>query len=107
MLKEVTDTIERLLDYLGAQNALQKGEKLIKVTKSLSTHVFDAYGNVTRIHNEIVLLEAKLTSLRTVYARALGSIRACENWDLCKGLKVSLLSLIVILEIRLPDYLTK
>ncbi|VDK22266.1 unnamed protein product [Taenia asiatica] len=85
--REVLDAFDRLLAYLGAQNALESGEKFVNVTKNLSTHVFDAYGNVTLVHDEIASLEATLKALSTTYTQALEKIEICRSGNLCDVLK--------------------
>lgn len=94
------DAIDRLLAYLGVQNALRLGEEIVEVMQNLLISAFDVYGNVTLLQNETASLEAKLTTLRTEYAQALGNVSNCSHWDPCKTLNVSLLSISMVRAIR-------
>ncbi|VDK40862.1 unnamed protein product, partial [Taenia asiatica] len=84
--EEVLNAIEKLLGYLGVQNALEKGENTAEAIKTLSNLLFGVYGNVTLLHNETASLENKLATFRTAYAGALGNVSNCSDWDLCRML---------------------
>eukprot|EP00108_Taenia_solium_P006486 TsM_000940000 transcript=TsM_000940000 gene=TsM_000940000 len=97
----VLDAFERLLAYLGVQNALEKGEKVVEVMRSVLTLLLDIYGDVTLLYNETASLETKLDAVRTAYTQALRSVSNCSHWDLCKRLNAT------ISNITSPIYSTK
>ncbi|KAL5103981.1 hypothetical protein TcWFU_008306 [Taenia crassiceps] len=91
---EIGAAIERLLAHTAAPNALERGEKSAQVLQAFSTHVFDAYGNVTLLRNDIASLEASLHVLRTDLSEALGKVKNCNGLATCKRLKTSLANVV-------------
>ncbi|KAL5103983.1 hypothetical protein TcWFU_008364 [Taenia crassiceps] len=70
---EVSDTLQQLLAYLGAHNALEKGERAVKSLTTLYAYVSDVYANVAQLHNEAASLNNTLTGVGAACVEALGN----------------------------------
>ncbi|KAL5962658.1 hypothetical protein TSMEX_009605 [Taenia solium] len=86
---EVMAAFDRLLLYLGVTNALEKGEEILSVLKTLSTNAHEAHENVTLLHNKTASLETNLTAVRAAYTQAFGKVKDCGKWQLCKTLNAT------------------